>query len=1319
LSPEGEYAFPASFAQRSLWSIEQTEATRGAYNVGFGLRFRGELDPGHLASAFEYLEGRHEILRTTLIMEDGELSQIIGPPTGALLRQENLEAETHLPARLESEQGSAFDLTTGPLIRAVLYRLGAQDHVLSITLHHSIVDAWSIDIILRELAAAYNAFRSGALPALDPLPIQYADYSVWQIDSQAKKENVGQLEYWRRELASPLPVLELPTDHPRGPGQIHGGAQIQVEIPADLVAPIRRLARENNATIFMALLATFQVLLHRLTGQTDLIVGTPITGRGLPETEGMIGFFLNMLAIRSNWSGAPGFQEILGQTRRKVLAAFGAQDIRFEHLVDALRVPRDRSRHPVFQTVFVYQREPEPLPTFSGCRVERLPSQPRGRSKFDLTLSIIDADERLTAVFEYDTSLFDPATAERIAEQYVEVLRGLDGGVEAGRSRGTDPDDPWNRTSTDYPRNTSVSALFEQQVDLAPDATAIVAPKGERADRMTYRELDLRANRLAHHLRGLGLTPGSTVAVALDRSPEFVIAILATLKTGAIYVPVDPALPAARLREMLEDAGAGFLVTSGRRASGLPDTGIPTVDLDRAASAIDRESGERLPSSGNGDSAAYIMFTSGSTGRPKGVIVPNRAIVRLVRNTNYVSLSADDVVLACAPVSFDASTFELWGSLLNGGILVLYPDEIPLPAEIGVLIERYGVTTLWLTSGLFHLMASIAPEGFSGLRQLLAGGDVLSPSLVRAALSHLAGGVLINGYGPTENTTFTCCHRMRDAAEVGEPVPIGRPISNTRVYVLDEQMRPVPIGVRGELWAGGDGVALGYRNDPDLTAARFRPDPFSAEPGARMYRTGDVVRRRADGVLEFFGRNDTQIKLRGFRVEAGEIERAICRYPGVSEALAVARDRGVADRQLVAYVVGGRGGAPIGHAALKAFLRERLPEYAVPSAIVTLPAFPLTPNGKIDQRALPEPVAERAADSDVADGLQTQLAVIWEQVLGVSGIGVDDNFFDLGGNSMRAIDMLARVGKALQRRVPVGMLYRGQTVATMARALREDTVDPSNRVIAIQPAGTRPKLFVVPGVDGNVVGYEALARALGPDQPLYGLRSAGLDGESDPLEEVEAIAASLLTELRRVQPRGPYRLTGFCMGGIIAFEMAQQLAAIGEKTVLLGLVDTSAPDVIPSKRRGSSFGAQLAFLARGVSRHVRTMREQPRGERMKYLLQHSRILADMLRKRDVYRGDSHLLHRDLVTRANQRAAARYRPTMYDGGVLLILSSRIPRSPVREPRLSWRSLVRGECTVIRVPGMDSGALLKAPYVEHLAVALGGELARAAAGERVQP
>ncbi len=1173
---KGCYIFPASFAQRRLWFVEQAGDPGGAYNVSFGLRFRGALNRAALGAALSHLEERHEILRTTFVMEEEELSQVVRPARPFPLRFEALDQgteppETRLFRKLEAEITAPFDLATGPLLRAALFRLGPLDHALAITLHHIIVDAWSIDVFIRELATAYGSLADGGEPALPPLPIQYADYALWQLEGSSGERLDPMLAYWRHKFAAPLPELELPTDRPRPPAQQYRGGRVRIDIPEEIADPLRRMAREANATLFMALLATFQVFLYRHTGQTDLVTGTPITGRNRPETTGLIGFFLNMLALRTDLSGGLGFRELLTRVRGTVLDAYDAQDVPFERLVEILRIPRDHSRHPLFQTVFVLHGVEKVLPAFAGLAAERLPLPPGGTSKFDLLLSISDSGRALQAEFEYNSDLFDRETVARMAERYRILLAGIGA---AGQQPLAElplltPSETiqvlktWNETTTEYPRDRGVHRLFEEQVDAAPDAVAVIERPGSGVAgprTVTYRELDLAANRLAHHLRGLGVVPRSTVGVALERSVDFVVAALAVLKAGASYVPVDPSLPLERLEMLLEEADVVVLLTGGL-LSPCPRTGIRTVSLDPAAPEIALASDARLRGDESGDAPAYVMYTSGSTGRPKGVSVPHRAVARLVRNTNYINLTAADVVLACAPVSFDASTFEIWGSLLNGGRLVLHMPVLPEPADLAKAIREHGVTTLWLTAGLFHLMTETHPEGFAGLRQLLAGGDVLSPAHVRKALQHLQGGVLINGYGPTENTTFTCCYRMSDDAGIGETVPIGRPVSNTRVYVLDEGMRPVPPGVRGELWTSGDGLAVGYLNDARLTGERFLPDPFSDNPTARIYRTGDIVRHRADGALEYRGRSDNQVKIRGYRVELAEVESSIARLPGVSACAVTAFAGPSGHRDLVAYVVA-TSDAPDVPARLKDELRRRVPDFMIPTRIVVLERLPLTGSGKVDRKALPG-----AADQDGETPgqriphttLELALLSIWQRLLPGRAIRLDDDFFALGGHSLLAVRMVEMVAEATGHRLSLAALFHGATIRLVARYLLEhaDTRgSPELVVVQRGEPGVTPFAMVHGDLTGGGFYCRRLAEAAGPAQPVFSIPPC----PDDTLETltIQGMARRHLEALRREQPAGPYQLGGYCIGGLVAFEMARQLRAAGEEIDLLVLVDAAA-----------------------------------------------------------------------------------------------------------------------------------------------------------------
>jgi len=1317
---EGAYVFPASFAQRRLWFIEQLEDSAGAYNVCLALRFRGELDCPRMAEALSYLENRHEVLRTTFAMEQGALTQVVRPPMPFPLRLEKLDStgEGHdraLSRWLQSEVVAPFDLSTGPLIRASILETGRHEHVLVITLHHSIVDAWSIPIMVRDLAAAYAGIREGRVPTLEALPIQYADYAVWQVDGLTGESLERKLAYWKRQLADPLPVLELPTDHPRPPAQTYNGARVSVDIGPEVTAAIGRLARESNATLFMALLATFQVFLHRHSGQTDLVTGTPITGRNQPETAGLIGFFLNTLAIRSDLSGNPAFREMLTRVRQTVLDAYAEQDLPFEKLVEALQAPRDWSRHPLFQAVFVLHEPEGVLPEFPGVTVERLP-MPRGStSKFDLLLSVSQTGTALRAEFEYNTDLFDRETAELMAARYAVLLGSIAANPDA--SIGALPllpeaerklvQDAWTGTSSPYPRNATVAQLFEEQARATPDAPAVASGKVV----WSYAQLDERANRLARHLRSIGVERGTPVGVCLERSPEMVVGLLGILKAGGAYVPLDPNYPVARLAIMAEEAGIRVVVTRESLTGTLPRslrTGA-IVRMDADWPAVAQQSPAPLDREAGPTDLAYVMFTSGSTGRPKGVAIPHRAIVRLVKNSDFIGPDGFTRVLCYAPISFDASTFELWGPLLNGGTVVVFPAHAPTLAELGSFIDRERVTTVWLTAALFHQMVEAELPRFAHVKYLLAGGDVLSPGHVARVLARFPNCRMINGYGPTENTTFTCCHRIT-GLEPDASIPIGRPIANTRVYLLDPWSGPAPIGVPAELYAGGDGLALGYCNQPGLTGTHFVERSVRPGVAERLYRTGDRARWRRDGTIEFLGRLDDQVKIRGYRIEPDEVRNAIEAHPAVAQAAVVVRGGLTEARAIVGYYVP-RVGSEVSDTDLRQTLRLRLPGYMVPAALIRLPELPLTAAGKLDRDALPR--AELPASTLPDDGGQPrstiELALInlWESLLDRRPIGVAEDFFALGGHSLLAARMVDELQRGTGLTLPLAALFKGATIAEVADYLVENPGDKdSTRMIEVQRGrGDRPFFMLHGDLAGGGFYCRDIARAVGPDQPVYSLpphREADVTGALT----IESMAARHLATIRTHQPHGPYLLGGYCLSGLVALEIAQQLTAAGERVELLLVVDTAPACTRPR---------WLAPVMRLASR-LTTKGEEAYLDRLAYLMRrarvgrgasHGRQLLDLtpLPFQAVARRVA------LLTRASgaaapgssprpapltslwnlhRRAMLTYVPRRYSGRVDLIWSSEI-EDTIGDPAPCWHG-VAGQLVTAKVPGTHVGVIL---------------------------
>jgi amino acid adenylation domain-containing protein len=987
------------------------------------------------------------VLRTTFRADVSGSWQVIHPaPESFDLSVADLRALPGDWARGEvlrlmaDEAGHPFDLRRGLMLRALLVRTGEAEHVLVLNLHHVAGDGWSVEVLFRELAALYGAFRAGDPSPLADLPLQYADFAEWQRQWMHGDALDAQLAYWRRRLAGAPAVLELPTDRPRPAVQSHRGETRGFEVRPALAARLRALARETDATLFMVLLAAFDLLIHRLSGRDDVVVGSPIAGRMRGEVEGLIGFFVNTMALRTDLSGDPTFRDLIARVRETTLEAYAHQDLPFERVVEAVQPDRTLSHNPLFQVAFALLNQPTETVRLPGLSL-RLEPVDSGTSKFDLFLEMEEQGDRLRGRLEYATDLWEADTADRMIRLFLHLLDGVAADPDRPASRAELVNGSERRTLTErwsgaahlHPHDSTIHAEFARVAESDPSRTALSWDGGT----MAYGELHARSSRLATHLRRLGVRADEPVALAMDRSPELVVAVLGILKAGGAYVPINPQYPRSRVEMMLADSGARVVLTQARLADALPEHALRVVSVDADWDVIAAERADDPRVDAGPDGAAYVIYTSGSTGRPKGVAVPHRAVLRLVRDADYARFGADEAWLQLAPVAFDASTLELWGALLNGGRVAIYPPELPTPDALGAFIARHGVTSAWLTAGLFHQMVDANLAGLGGLRQLLAGGDVLSVPHVRRVLEAHPAVRLVNGYGPTENTTFSCCHRIHAEDAERASIPIGRPIAGTTAYVLDAQLNPVPVDVPGELYVGGEGLARGYLHAPALTAARYVPHPFSATPGARLYRTGDRLRWRPDGTLEFLGRIDQQVKIRGYRIEPGEVEAVLHHHPALSGAAVQVREDVPGERRLVAYVVPAAGPADDLSERIRAYLQAQLPAYMLPSAVVVLDALPLTPNGKVDRRALPAP-AVRRADTPSAEprtDVQRALASVWMEVLRAERVYLDDNFFDLGGHSLLATQVVTRVRDALGVELPLARVFEAPTLAGLAEVV--------------------------------------------------------------------------------------------------------------------------------------------------------------------------------------------------------------------------------------------------------------------------------------------
>ncbi|MFE9694033.1 amino acid adenylation domain-containing protein [Micromonospora sp. NPDC005806] len=1165
---------PLSYAQERVWFMEQIAPGEAAYLMAVPLRVRGRLDVDRLRTALDGLTRRHESLRTRFPADaDGRPVALVEDTVTVPLRIVEAADGAAAQELVDRAAVEPFDLAAGPLMRALLVRLAADDHVLLLTQHHVISDGWSVDVLLRDLIALYH----GSVEQLPELPVQYGDFAHWQARTLAGPQARGHLDYWTGRLAG-MPPLELPLDGPRPATQTYHGDFVEFRVDRAAVDGLAALARQDGGTLFMALLAAWQVLLARHCGQDDFAVGVSVAGRSAPELENVVGMFINMLPLRAELAGDPSFTELLGRVRPAVLDAFEHADVPFARVVQELGVPRDVSRSPVFQAMFVLQNYEmgrfETAAADADVQFDWTPMELRA-TRFDIELHLVEVASGLWGKLVFNTDLLHRSTVERMADRFATLLRsavaapdapvsGLDLLADGERTLVLDA---WNATATPFPAHATLHGLVEEQVARTPDAVALRL----EGRSVSYAELNTMANRIAHRLRRTGVGPESLVGVCAERSVELVAGLLGVLKAGAAYLPLDPEYPADRLAFMVADAAAPVVLVQDRLRGVLPDTGATVLALDDEAEWRTEPGDDPAPTA-TADNVAYVIYTSGSTGRPKGVPNTHRGIVnRLDWMQRTYRLGADDAVLQKTPASFDVSVWEFFWPLQTGARLVLArPGGHKDAGYLRDLLTAERVTTThFVPSMLAAFLAEEGAEACAALRRVICSGEELPLASAVEFTRRFPGCELHNLYGPTEAAIDVSWWPCRPAELAGlTTVPIGGPIANLRLYVLDERLNPVPPGVSGELYIGGVGVARGYHRRPALTAERFVPDPYGPEPGARLYRTGDLVRWRPpaeptpeddgaavppSGVIEFLGRIDHQVKLRGLRIELGEIESALREQDGVAEAAVVVREDTPGDKRLAAYVVGLASAAD-----LKAALKQRLPEYMVPAAFVALDALPLSPNGKLDRRALPAPVVTRESAAELVEprtSTERSLAGIWSEVLGVPTLGIDDDFFDLGGHSMLATQVVARIRKVELGGRPVGVmdLFQHRTIRDLTEFVDGPAQDDGPRRLLYEltrvPADRRTLTYVcVPYGGGSAIVYQPLADALPDGVALYSLaipgHDVGLDELAVPLDELTGRVAAEVRE--RIS--GPLVLYGHCgVGSAIVAEVARKLEAAGRE----------------------------------------------------------------------------------------------------------------------------------------------------------------------------
>lgn len=1290
-------AIPLSCSQEQVWLHSEIAPEIPVYNEPLVLFRKGRLDIAALELSFNAIIRRHEAWRTNFELHGSRPVQIVREPWEIKFAVADLRP---LPAGEREEEArrisaaqakKPFNLALDPLLRGTVVQLADEEFQVCLALHHIIFDGFSIyQILLPELLACYRAFLQGQEPHLPVMSLQYGDFAVWQRNREIRDGLSGQMDYWRTQLEGELPALQLPTDRPRPVVQSFRGAMHAFQLSPELSCAVREFSRREGATLFMALLAAFAALLHRYTGQSDVVIGTVSSGRRQPELESLLGCFQNPVALRLRLTGNPSFRDLLKQAREVTLGALSHDEVPFGTVVKEIHPGRDFSRNPIAQVLLTLAPTlPEVEPgwnlTQMGIDV--------GAAKFDLELELDDRPEGIRGRFVYNTDLFDASTVARAAGHWDTLLSAAVTGADRHVSHleiltpaEKDEFTRWNSTRAEYPA-LCLHQLVEAQADRTPDAMAL----RQENRTLTYRQLEAEANQLAHDLLRRGVKPGSPVGVCLSSSPELAVALLAVLKAGAACLPLDPSYPVERLAYMMQDSGAPLLLTDGSAPAALLELAAQVVDLRRCAAEISTAPATRPTGVPHLDATAYVIYTSGSTGKPRGVELAHRGLVNQTTAAGrlYALTAADSVLQFCA-LSFDSALEEIFSTLAHGATLVLKTPDMPLAVSDFVRwIGERNISMLDLPTAYWHEMVHQLAESRQSLprrlRLIVVGGEKASSAALqswrRIAGEHVRW---INTYGPTEASVFAT------AFEPGRDIPaslsIGRPIANTRIHILDPQLQPLPVGVRGELHIAGDGVALGYRHRPELNAQKFLPDVFGST-GGRLYKTGDMARYLPGGEIEFLGRTDDQVKIRGFRVELGEIEALFNQHPEVTEAVVVARETPGGEKVLAAFLVPVRQPGP-DIQELRGFVRDRLPDYMVPAHFVMLEKLPLTPNGKVDRRSLPAvDVSDAgAAEMEVApqDALEAQLVQIWESLLGKRNIGVRQNFFDLGGHSLLAVRLMHRLEQTFGRKMPITTLFQAPTIEHLAALLREKGWATSwSSLVPIQPAGSKPPFFLVHGGGGAVLVYRELAQQLGSDQPVYGLQAQGLDGSQPALDSVEAMATRYLEEIRTLQPQGPYFIGGLSFGGTVAYEMAQQLRADGEQVALLALLDTfsgrhETHAELLIKLSRLPLREQMGYVSRKASGYIRNWKRRI-----------GRFFLPEALKR--------------VRAAIHVAGANYEMRPYPGEATLFYAQEKSLRGERDPHAGWQHLAQGGLVLREIQG-GHVSMLSGANVRHLAAEL---------------
>jgi amino acid adenylation domain-containing protein len=1319
--PTGQ--FPCSLGQRRFWILDQLVPGNPALNVAVRWRLEGSVSCAQLESAFRQIIARHSVLRTRIVTLDGEPVQVVEPrmsfriPVIDLSQLPKSDAEREAQRISTTEAQASFDLSVPPLFRVTLVRLGEGVAFLLLTAHHTICDGWSIGLLARELIELCAAEHAGRAPVLPELPVSYGDYAEWQSDWARNADLLPETEFWVNALRG-AKQLEVYPDHPRPPVQTTNGAIESTLLDRSMTDRLADTSRRHGCTLFMVSLAALMALLQRYTGADDISIGTQVAGRDDTDLEDLVGMFINTLVLRVDVSGDPGFSVLCERVRDVVTDAFENQQMPLEKLIELLKPQRDPSRNPLFSVNFIFQRSFIRNGSGGSFNLIDMPSVSAG-AMYDLNFFMVERPDGWRASCEFNTDLFDRATITRLLGHFSNILRAV--GQDDRRSISQLPllSDAErrdllidrNNTAREYPKHLTVTHLVDLQARRTPEATAVVC--GDK--RISYRELEAASNRLAHALIGRGLTPTSRVGVFVDRSIDLAIALLAVMKAGCSYIPLDPIYPQERLRHVIEDSRLSVLISKSGYTDRLPETRVPLLLLDTDAGEIAAQSGELREYRSSGNDIAYVMYTSGSTGKPKGVQIPHVALTNfLCSMQRQPGLTDRDALLAVTTISFDIAALEIFLPLVTGAKLVIAREgEAADGRELLGLLSRHAISVLQATPVTWQLLLDTGWRGQPPLK-MLCGGEALPRKLAQALLD--CGGELWNMYGPTETTIWSAVLRVTSGEHA---VPVGAPISNTQFYVLDPMHNLVPIGVPGELVIGGDGVARGYVNLPKLTADRFPADNFRSVPQATLYRTGDLVRGRIDGTFEFLGRADHQIKLRGYRIELGEIESAILGHPDVAEAVAHAGKTRNGDGAIWAYVVPKHAGRGPGQlvADLQQRLTRALPAYMQPASITVLGSLPRTPNGKIDRKSLPEPAeVQHTVAAPPATELERRLAAIWCSVLGLQSVDRTANFFEIGGHSVVAARLAARIEAEFGRRLSLATLFKSPSIEEQARVLgaEQGRQFDFRQVVKLQPNGSKPPIIAI----NNTGIFYVLSKRLGMDQPFTCLQLFDPANRDAPLPAtVEGLAAEYVKLIRSVQPNGPYALVGWCVAGALTFETARQLAASGQKISLLAMVDTWAPGHL--KRLGVIRGMLTDYEYRG---HLilREFRRVLRGQMSLATFISNRVFVKTLKglfkrtavvspasSEDRQQQNTPEAYDQWLQRYLEGSLKQYEPKPYQGKLTLFRSGQEPRGPFIDDTMGWGLFAQGGVDVVRVEG-DHFSVFSDPGAQQMAATIAREV-----------